>query len=98
MTSVYIPPKSSSVKESVTDGLSLGETQKLVEELVTKLKSIEHEEELLKEQKKQLLDDYSEKLDTKTLKLALRTAAIQEKVIAKDTFDQFMTVLERISS
>jgi hypothetical protein len=43
-----------------------------------------------------LIEKYSEKLDMKTLKAAMRVVAVREKVDRKDTFDTLVEVLERI--
>jgi len=74
---------------------SLTELEPMVKEFVEKLKRLEHEEETLREMKKELVNEYSDRLDTKMLKLALRIAAIKEKAEHKDTFDQFCEILER---
>lgn len=72
----------------------LGELTKLVSEFVDKLKVIEGEIDLLKEQQKDLVEDYSDKLDVKTLQAAMRTVKIKKKVGYKDTFDTFVEILE----
>jgi hypothetical protein len=72
----------------------LGELTKLVSEFVDKLKVIEGEIDLLKEQQKDLVDEYSDKLDVKTLQAAMRTVKIKKKVGYKDTFDTFVEILE----
>jgi uncharacterized protein (UPF0335 family) len=76
---------------------SLTELAPIIKEFVDRLKVIEHEEENLREQKKELVEEFSDKLDTKTLKAALRLVAIKEKVQHKDTFDKYTEVLERES-
>jgi len=72
----------------------LGELTKLVSEFVDKLKVIEGEIDLLKEQQKDLVEDYSDRLDVKTLQAAMRTVKIKKKVGYKDTFDTFVEILE----
>jgi len=72
----------------------LGELTKLVSEFVDKLKVIEGEIDLLKEQQKDLVEDYSDKLDVKTLQAAMRTVKIKKKVGYKDTYDTFVEILE----
>lgn len=74
---------------------SLTELAPIIKEFVDKLKMLENEEANLKEQKKELIESYTDRLDTKTLKLALRAAAIKEKVERKDTFDTFCEILDR---
>lgn len=74
---------------------SITELEPIIREFVDRLKVLEHEEENLKEQKKELVEEFSDRLDTKTLKAALRMAALKEKVQHKDTFDKYTEVLER---
>lgn len=72
----------------------LGALTKLVEEFLEKYKSVENEIELLKEQVKELVEEYSDRLDMKTLKAAMRTVKIKKKVDHKDTYDTFCSILE----
>jgi uncharacterized protein (UPF0335 family) len=67
----------------------------LVKEFMGKIESIDNEMELLKEDRKEIIEDYSQKLDYKTLQAALRVMKIQQGVEHKDTYDLFMEVLER---
>lgn len=71
----------------------LGALRKLVVEFVDKFKSIENEAELLKESQKELVEEYSDRLDMKTLKAAMRTVKIMKTVGFKDTFDVFVDIL-----
>lgn len=75
--------------DSVTD------LQPIVEEFVKRLKVIELEEEELKEHKKDLMEEFKKKLDTKTLNLAIRMMKLREKVEHKHTFDIFTTILSK---
>lgn len=68
----------------------------VVREFVEKLKRIKNEQELLKVDEKELVEEYKEKLDMKTLKAAMRVVAVKEKVDRKDAFDTLVEVLERI--
>lgn len=72
----------------------LGELKKVVGDFVRRLKNIEGELELLKEQKKDLVEEYKDKLDMKTLNAALRAVKIKKKVAYRDTFDTFCDILE----
>jgi len=72
------------------------ELEPLVRDFVEKLKRIKNEQELLKQDEKELLEEYSDKLDMKTLKAAMRVVAVREKVDRKDAFDTLVEVLERI--
>ncbi len=65
----------------------------LVKEFVGKIENVDNEIELLKQDRKDLVEEYSEKLDFKTLQAALKVAKIQSEVAHKDTFDLFMEVL-----
>lgn len=73
----------------------IGELTKLVETFIERFKMIEGEIELLKESQKDLLDEFEDKLDIKTLQAAIRTVKIKKKVGYKDTFDTFVEILER---
>lgn len=68
----------------------------LVKEFVGRVQNIDNEIEGLKEDRKDLIDEYSQKLDYKTLQSALRVVKIQNSVEHKDTFDLFMEVLEEV--
>lgn len=74
---------------------SLTDLQPIVEEFVKRLKTIELEEEVLKEEKKDLLEEFKQKLDTKTLNLAIRMMKLREKVQHKHTFDVFTEILSK---
>ena len=70
------------------------------EEIKTLLKrylNIENEIKLLQEDKKNLMSEYKDKLDTKAFQSALRAAKIIAKVKPqeKQTFDQALDVLEK---
>lgn len=75
---------------------SITEIEPLVKEFQERYKQVKHEQELLKQDEKELFEEFSKKLDMKTLKAALRVAAIREKVDHKSTFDTFCEVLERV--
>jgi uncharacterized protein (UPF0335 family) len=74
---------------------NLSELRPIVMEFVDRMRNLENEEQELREQKKELVDEYSNKLDTKTLKLALRLIDIKKKVQHKHYFDLFTEILER---
>lgn len=67
----------------------------LVNEFVTRLENVDNEIELLKEDRKELLEEYSQKLDIKTLNAVLRILKIQDSVPHKDTFDLFMEAVQK---
>jgi len=68
----------------------------LVKEFIGRVQNIDNEIEGLKEDRKDLIEEYSQKLDYKTLQSALRVIKIQNSVEHKDTFDLFMEVLEEV--
>lgn len=65
----------------------------LVKEFVTKIESVDNEIELLKNDRKEIIEEYVEKLDMKTLQAALKVAKIQNEVAHRDTFDLFLEAL-----
>lgn len=73
----------------------LNALKEVVGEFVRRLKTIEGEMDLLKESKKDLIDEFKDKLDTKTLNSAIRAVKIRKKVKYQDTFDTFVDILER---
>lgn len=72
----------------------LGELKEVVGEFVRRLKVVEGEMDLLKESKKDLIEEFKDKLDMKTLNAAIRAVKIKKKVNHKDTFDAFVDILE----
>ena len=72
----------------------LGAIRQLVEEFVGRLQNIENEIQLLREDKSDLVEEYKEKLDVKTLKAALQVVKIQKAVKHRDTFDAMIAALE----
>ena len=87
-----------SMEEEVASEMpaSITELQPIIEEFVGRLKVIENEISLLGEDKKALLEEYTGKLDIKTLKQAMRAVELKKKVSRKDTFDTFVEVLDRM--
>ena len=71
----------------------IGALRTLVKEFVGKIESIDNEIELLKNDRKELIEDYKDKLDMKTLQAALRVVKIQQGVAHRDTFDLFLEAL-----
>ena len=65
----------------------------LVKEFINKIESIDNEIELLKTDRKEVIEEYTEKLDMKTLQAALRVVKIQQGVEHKDTYDLFLEAL-----
>ena len=65
----------------------------LVKEFITKIESVDNEIELLKTDRKEIIEEYSDKLDMKTLQAALKVVKIQSEVSHKDTYDLFLEAL-----
>lgn len=89
-------PKSKNVDTGEAMPGSITELQPIVEEFVNELKRVKNEQELLREQEKELLEKFSDRLPMKTLKAAMKVVAVKEKVDKKDTFDMLVEVLERL--
>lgn len=75
---------------------SITDLEPIIQEFVEKMKRVKNEQELLKQDEKDLMEEYKDKLDIKTLKAAMRVVAVKEKVDHKDTFDTMVEVLERL--
>lgn len=71
----------------------IGALRELVKEFVTRINTVDNEIELLKGDRKELIEEYSEKLDIKTLQAALKVVKIQNEVTHRDTFDLFLEAL-----
>jgi uncharacterized protein (UPF0335 family) len=72
----------------------VGSLRELVKEFVSKIESIDNEIDLLKGDRKEVIEEYSDKLDMKTLQAALRVIKIQRGVAHKDTYDLFLEALD----
>lgn len=75
---------------------SLTELEPIVREFIDKYRAVKQEQELLKQDEKELVEEFSSKLDMKTLKAAMKVVAVREKVTRKDTFDSLVEVLSRL--
>lgn len=71
----------------------LNSLKSLVKEFVGKIESVDNEIELLKNDRKEIIEEYTEKLDMKTLQAALKVVKIQNEVVHRDTFDLFLEAL-----
>lgn len=90
----YMPRRSQySEPDAMPDNFN--DLKPIVSEFVSRMRTLENEEQLLRESKKELVEEYSEKLDTKTLKLALRFMDLKKKIQHKHHFDMFVELLER---
>jgi uncharacterized protein (UPF0335 family) len=70
----------------------------LVKEFIGRIESIDNEIELLKGDRKEVIEEYQEKLDMKTLQAALRVLKIQQGVQHKDTYDLFLEALTGVEA
>lgn len=66
----------------------------LVKEFMNKIEHIDNEIELLKTDRKEIIEEYSEKLDMKTLQMALKVLKIEASVAHKDAYDLFIEALK----
>ncbi len=66
----------------------------LVKEFMGKIEAIDNEVELLKDDRKEIIEEYSEKLDMKTLKMALAVLKIESNVAHRDAYDLFIETLK----
>lgn len=73
----------------------LSEIKAIVDEFMSRYDNVENEIDLLKEDQKNLVEEFSDRLDMKTLKQAIRTIKIKKKVSHKNTYDAFVDILEQ---
>jgi uncharacterized protein (UPF0335 family) len=85
------PHKQYNIAEMMPDEVNA--LRALVQEFMGKVQNVDNEIETLKEDRKTLIEDYSDKLDMKTLMAALKVLKIQHGVQHRDTFDLFVEVL-----
>ena len=71
----------------------IGALRELVKEFSEKIENVDNEIELLKQDRKDIIESYSEKLDMKTLNAALRVIKIQKGVEHHDTYELFIEAL-----
>lgn len=71
----------------------LGALKALVKEFIGKIEAVDNEIELLKGDRVEIIEEYSDKLDMKTLQAALKVVKIQSSVAHRDTFDLFVESL-----
>lgn len=68
--------------------------KEVAKEFITRMKTIENEIDLLKDDRKELVEEFKEKLDVRTFQAALRVLKIERGVQHKHTFDTFLEVLK----
>lgn len=84
-------PKQYNVAEMQPDEVNA--LRALVQEFIGRVESLDTEIEGLKEDRKDLIEEYSDRLDMKTLQAALKVLRIKQGVQHKDTFDLFIEAL-----
>lgn len=82
------------MKKNVEESINLSELKEVAQEFLNRLNTIDNELSLLKDDRKELIDEYSKKLDMKTLKAAMQVNKIKKQVEHEDTFDVFLEILE----
>jgi len=65
-----------------------------VKDFMTKIEAVDNEVELLKQDRKEIIEEFSERLDVRTLNTALKVVKLQSSVQHKDTYDMFLEVLQ----
>ena len=71
--------------------------EKDIKDLVDRLKAIEMEKAELRDAEKELFEEFSDKLNTKALKIAIRIARMKEKLVSTDEadVDNILLLLEK---
>lgn len=86
------------IKDVSTDGQAqpdeLNELAAIVEEFTSRLATIDAEMDGLKEDRKDLISEFKEKLDMKTLNAAMKIVKTRRATEHKHTLDQFLAVIE----
>lgn len=65
----------------------------LVREFMSKIEAVDNEVETLKEDRKEIIEEYSDRLDVQTLKMALAVLKIEANVARRDAYDTFLEAL-----
>jgi uncharacterized protein (UPF0335 family) len=68
-------------------------TKEIVQELIEKITNIDNEIKLLQEDRKELLEEYKDKLDIKAFKAAMRIIKLRENVDSSE-LDTILDALE----
>lgn len=71
----------------------VGALRSLVKEFISKIEAVDNEIELLKGDRKEIIEEYQDKLDMKTLQAALKVVRIQQGVAHRDAYDLFLEAL-----
>lgn len=86
-------PKKSPPQFNLDMPEELNALRALVTEFISRCQNIDNEIDALKEDRKSLVEEFSEKLDIKTLNLALKVIKIESSVAHKHVYDLFSEVL-----
>lgn len=84
-------PKQYNVADMQPDEINA--LRSLVQEFIGRVENLDTQIEGLKEDRKDLIEEYSDRLDMKTLQAALKVLRIKQGVQHKDTFDLFIEAL-----
>lgn len=84
-------PKNYNTSEMAPDEINA--LRATVKEFMDRVSNVDNEMEALKEDRKNLIEEYSDRLDMKTLQAALKVLKIQQGVQFKDTYDLFIEAL-----
>ncbi len=68
--------------------------KKVVEEFIDRFKNLENEMAEIKESQKELIAEFKEKIDMKTMKKAMSFVKLKKTVDRKETFDEMVEILE----
>jgi len=85
----------------MTDGTdlqpdSLTDLKPIIKEFISRFMNIEHEIQTLNDDKKELFEEFSQKVDVKELKAALRVHKIEMKVVHRHSFESILECLKEI--
>lgn len=72
----------------------LNELATIVEEFTKRLATVDNELEVLKADRKELIEEFKEKLDYKTLSAAMKIVKTKRATEHKHTLDTFLTIIE----
>lgn len=71
----------------------LNELKKVAQEFITRMQNVDNEIKGLQEDRKTVIEEFSEKLDVKTLALALKVLKIESTVENRGSYDMFIESL-----
>ena len=76
----------------------LGELKTLLSNFMERYTRVEHEMDLLKDDAKALLEEFEDRLDTKTLRQAIRIVRAKKKIKHQDTFERYEDILDDLET